>query len=254
MRILVSNDDGVHSPGLHALVRAMASLGEVVVVAPDRERSAVGHSLTFFHPVRLEPIRPAHCVEEATYYACDGTPTDCVLLALYSIMIDSPPAIVVSGINRGANLGDDIHYSGTASAAMEAAIHGRPAVAVSLAAHRDPLWDTAAHAASRVVSAVLERGLPERTFLNVNVPNIAQESLRGFATTVQGRTIYRQQVVARTDPRGNHYYWITGEPPTGDPEPHTDFAALASHRVSVTPVGLDLTRHAFMPSLDDWTW
>lgn len=219
------------------------------MVAPDRERSAVGHSLTFFHPVRVHKVRhDGGC----TVYSCDGTPTDCVLLGIFSLLGEARPDLVVSGINRGSNLGDDIHYSGTASAAMEGAIHGVPAMAVSMGAFENVLWDTASAVAGRVAAAIVARGLPARTFLNVNVPNLPLARIKGYQATVQGESIYDQRMVRRTDPRGNDYYWITGAIPRGEAVPGTDFAAVAEGYVSVTPVQLNLTRRSFVDELGGW--
>ena len=249
MRILVSNDDGVGSDGLHHLVEALLPLGHVTVVAPDRERSAVGHSLTFFHPLRVHRLRES---EGCVVYSTDGTPSDCVLLGLYELM-PHPPDLVVSGINRGANLGDDITYSGTVSAAMEGLIHGVPSFAVSLAAFEAPFhWETAGVAAARVARSLLEHGLPPRTLLNVNVPNVPTESLKGYVATVQGSSIYSQSVVKRADPRGRLYYWVTGEFPRGEPVEGSDFEAVMSRHVSITPIQLDLTNREFVSRLQDW--
>ncbi|MBM3463371.1 MAG: 5'/3'-nucleotidase SurE [Armatimonadetes bacterium] len=249
MRILVSNDDGVFSPGLEALVEALRPLGHITVVAPDRERSAVGHSLTFFHPVRVHKVRED---EGCVVYHTDGTPTDCVLLGIFFVMDDNRPDLVVSGINRGANLGDDIHYSGTVSAAMEGCIHGVPSMAVSMASFCDMQWQSGARVARMVAEAIVANGLPRRTFLNVNVPNLPFEELAGFEATAQGESIYQQRIVKRADPRGNDYYWITGEIPRGEPVPGTDFSAVAAGRASITPVQLNLTQHNFLDILRGW--
>ncbi len=250
MRFLVSNDDGVLSEGLEALVDALRTIGHVTVVAPDRERSAVGHSLTFFHPLRCRKLR-----EDATQvvYSSDGTPTDCILLGIFNLMLEERPDLVVSGINRGANLGDDIHYSGTVSAAMEGTIHGVPSFSISLASFEDLHWQTAAEVARRVALAIIAEGLPPRTFLNVNVPNVPWNELEGFEPTVQGETIYQQRLDKRCDPRGAEYYWITGAIPRGEPLAGTDFAAVLGNRVSVTPVQLNLTNRAALGGLSRWS-
>lgn len=248
MRILVSNDDGVHSPGLEALVEEITSLGHVTVVAPDRERSAVGHSLTFFSPLRVRKLREnADCI----IYQSDGTPSDCILLGIYDLMPERPQ-LVISGINRGANLGDDITYSGTVSAAMEGLIHGCPSFAVSQTAYEKMHWKTAAVVARRVASAILQHGLPPKTFLNVNVPNVPLDELQGVESTTQGESIYDQRLIKREDPRGSEYYWITGAIPRGEPVPGTDFCAIVNNRVSVTPVGLNLTNKDFIEQLRHW--
>lgn len=248
MNILVSNDDGVSSSGLHALVNALKSLGHVTVVAPDRERSAVGHSLTFFHPLR---VRELSRDEHSIVYACDGTPSDCVLLGIYDLMAQRPD-LVVSGINRGANLGDDLTYSGTVSAAMEGLIHGVPGFAISQAAYEDLHWETGAAVARRIAVALQRHPLPPRTFLNVNVPNVPLDALKGLEATVQGESIYEQRLIKREDPRGSEYYWITGAIPRGERVPGTDFAAVLDNRVSITPVQLNLTNREFVNELSTW--
>jgi len=249
MRILVSNDDGVKSEGLWALAQALRPLGEVVVVAPDRERSAVGHSLTFFSPLRVEEV---HQEDGFAVYSSDGTPTDCVVLGIYDLMLPQGPDLVVSGINHGANLGDDLTYSGTVSAAMEGVIHGIPAIAISLAAIEEPRYDVAAQFAARLAARVHKKKLPPKTILNVNVPNVAPDEIQGVWITRQGESIYDQRLIKRTDPRGNEYYWITGSLPTGEPLDGTDFEAVFSNRISVTPVQLNMTNSAFMKKLRAW--
>lgn len=248
MRILVSNDDGVHSEGLDVLVDELKELGHVTVVAPDRERSAVGHSLTFFQPLRVRKIR-----EDAAsvVYESDGTPSDCILLAIYDLM-PVKPDLVISGINRGANLGDDLTYSGTVSAAMEAIIHGCPSFAVSQTAYETMHWRAAAVVARRVAAALMRHGLPPKTFLNVNVPNVALEELAGIEVTIQGASIYDQRLIKREDPRGNEYYWITGAIPRGEPLPGSDFSAVLNNRVSITPIQLNFTNRMFVEELRLW--
>jgi len=235
--ILVSNDDGIHSEGLRALADAMAKLDEVAVVAPDRERSAASHSLTLHRPLRVEEIRPG-------WHAVDGTPTDCVLLGVQALVREHP-RLVVSGINRGANLGDDLHYSGTVSAAMEGMLLGIPAIAFSLAAHADFRFDAAARFAQHLAAYVLEHGLPENTLLNVNVPETrAGTEPRRFLLTRQGRRRYSDAITEHVDPRGRTFYWIGGERKPEATETGTDFAAIDAGDISVTPIHLDLTNHA----------
>ena len=248
MHFLVTNDDGVFAEGLAALVRELRKIAKVTVVAPDRERSAVGHALTFFDPIRVQKIREEKRVK---VYSCDGTPSDCVLLGIYSLM-DERPDLVVSGINKGGNLGDDITYSGTVSAAMEGIIHGVPSFAVSLASFQDVRFDVAARWARIIASKIMREGLPPRTFLNVNVPNLPAEEIKGFSITRQGRSIYEQRVLKRFDPRGTEYYWLTGELPTGEPEDGTDFEAVFRGFVSITPIHLCLTDFSQMERLKKW--
>ena len=248
MRILLTNDDGIHAPGLHALLEALRPLGHVTVVAPDRERSAVGHSLTFHSPLRVRPL-PGE--ENLVQFVTDGTPTDCVLLALYHLMPERPD-LVFSGVNRGANLGDDITYSGTVSAAMEGLIHGVPSVAVSLLGRHPVHYATAAAFAARLAGKVMEQGMPARTFLNVNVPDLPLEAIQGVRVTRQGHSIYDQRIVKRVDPFGMDYYWVTGAIPTGNPDEGTDFQALHEHCISVTPVQTNLTHFALLEEIRGW--
>jgi len=240
--ILVSNDDGIHSEGIRALATALADLGEIVVVAPDRERSAVSHSLTLHRPLRVEPLGSAR-------YAVDGTPTDCVNLAVNGIL-GRRPALIVSGINQGANLGDDVTYSGTVSAAMEGTLLGIPSIAISLIGRGDFRFDTAATFARRLTGWVLERGLPADTLLNVNVPAPADgRPVRGFALTRMGRRRYGDAIVEKVDPRGKKYYWIGGEELQFEDAEGTDFHAVSQGLVSVTPIHLDLTNYKSFDAL-----
>jgi 5'-nucleotidase len=241
--ILVTNDDGIHAPGIAALAESLSDLGRVVVVAPDRERSAAGHSLTLHSPLRATEIRP-DC------FAVDGTPTDCVNLGIHGLL-DARPDLVVSGINRGGNLGDDITYSGTVSAAMEATLMGVPAFAVSLDADSPQYEDfgQAAVFSARLGRSILQRGLPADTFLNVNVP---QTSPRGVRLTRQGKRIYDDIVVENLDPRGRKYYWIGGGELSFRNTPGTDFHALHCGYISVTPLHLDLTNYRSFEDLAGW--
>ena len=229
-KILVTNDDGVHSEGIHALAAALTALGEVVVVAPHIEASAIGHALTLRRPLRMEKLRDG-------VYEVDGTPTDCVNIALTQLYT-TPPDLVVSGINKGYNLGDDVTYSGTVAGAMEGALLGIPSIAVSL--QRTDTFDfgPAAEAASAIATMVLERGLPSRTFININVP---EGRPRGMRVTVQARRNHVTVVAEREDPRGRPYYWI--EEGQNDWEPHdrSDYQAVRDGYVSITPLQPDLT-------------
>ena len=231
--ILVSNDDGIQSEGLTRLVKSLESLDQVVVVAPDRERSAVSHALTLGHPLRADEVRPG-------WYAVDGTPTDCINLAINGLL-DERPWIVVSGINRGANLGDDITYSGTVSAAMEAVLLGIQSVAVSQVGRVAFEYAAAAEFAAKLVERIRERGLPQDTLLNVNVPEGDRPT--DYAVTRQGKRRYGDAVVEKTDPRGRKYYWIGGDELGFDDEPGTDFIAIRDGLISVTPLHLDLTNY-----------
>ena len=241
--ILVSNDDGIHSEGLQALAGALAELGtEMVVVAPDREQSAVSHSLTLHRPLRVNAAGPGR-------FAIDGTPTDCVNLAINGIL-PRRPTLVVSGINKGANLGDDVTYSGTVSAAMEGTLLGVPSIAISQIGRDEFRFDAAANFAARLAAWVLRDGLPRDTLLNVNVPPCLDGSVpRGFALTRMGRRRYGDAVVEKVDPRGRKYYWIGGEEVAGIDEEGTDFHAVAAGLISVTPIHLDLTNYKSFDAL-----
>ena len=249
MIILVSNDDGIRAAGIRALEAALAPLGDVWVVAPDREQSAASHSLSLYRPLRVDTIDDRH-------FAVDGTPTDAVNLAINGIM-KRKPDLVVSGINHGANLGDDITYSGTVSAAMEGTLLGVPSIAMSLAprdpANREapPDFAAAAHFAARLAQLFSERGMPRDTLLNVNVPGLPAEELRGYVITRQGKRRYGDAIVEHVDPRGRKYYWIGGEDLGFVPGEGTDCTAVAGGYISVTPLHLDLTNYASIAAVSE---
>src|SRR5574338_124838 len=234
-RILVTNDDGVRSDGIHALAEAMRPLGDVIVVAPHIEASAIGHALTLRRPLRLEQI-------SADVFEVDGTPTDCVNVAVVKLLAGALPDLVVSGINKGYNLGDDITYSGTVAGAMEGALLGVPSIAVSMERTLGEYdFSHASGAAAAVAARVLSDGLPMRTFINLNVPSGLP---KGFRVTVQAKRNHITTVNERLDPRGRPYYWI--EEGQNDWEPHdrSDYQAVRDGYVSVTPLQPDLTAHA----------
>jgi len=242
-RILVTNDDGVHSDGIHALAAALAALGDVTIVAPHIEASAIGHALTLRRPLRMEQLRDR-------VYEVDGTPTDCVNIALTQVYTPaSAPDLIVSGINKGYNLGDDVTYSGTVSGALEGSLLGIPSIAVSLARTRGTYnFDPAANAASTIASLVLRGDLiTGRTFLNLNVP---PGKPKGFRLTVQAKRNHITIVDPRTDPRGQAYYWI--EEGENDWEPHdrSDYQAVRDGYVSVTPLQPDMTDHDALTKLE----
>lgn len=254
MHILVTNDDGVNAPGLLALAQAMRALGTVTVLAPDRNWSASGHVKTLERPLR---VKAAVLADGSPALAADGAPSDCVALALLGL-VPEPVDLVIAGINGGANVGHDLTYSGTVTAAMEGAIGGLPAVAVSLDVP-DMLegalnYAPAAEIARRVVANVIRYGLPAGILLSVNVPYLPLEAIRGVQVTRQGLRIYRDALVRREDPRGRPYYWIGGDAPGGLPEEGTDIGALHQGCVSVTPVHLDLTAHRMLEALRGWEW
>ena len=252
MHILVTNDDGVYAPGLLALVKELRKIGKVSIVAPDRNWSASGHVKTMSRPLRVKEISLA---DGSAAMACDGAPSDCVALPVMGLL-DKPIDMVVSGINPNANLGHDVTYSGTVTAAMEAAIWDLPGVAVSLNApkyHKGPLdYATAAIVGANVAKIVWEKKLPKNMLLNVNVPYCSVDKLKGYCITRQGLRVYHDELVRRIDPQGRPYYWIGGEAPTGVPEEGTDIGALSRCYVSITPLSLDLTAYDCKEMLSGW--
>lgn len=242
--ILVSNDDGIRSAGLRTLADSLAPLGTVVVVAPDRERSATGHSLTLTRPLRVTPV-------DEHWYSVDGTPTDCITLAVMELL-PRRPQLVAAGINHGSNLGDDVTYSGTVASAMEATLQGIPAFAISLAGEGPFDFRPAGRCAHRLAREVLRRGLPRDTLLNVNVPNLPFEAIQGWAVTCQGRRVYNESVVRKIDPRGLTYYWIGGASCSWRAGAETDHEAVTQGWVSLTPLHLDLTNHRVLSELRGW--
>jgi len=254
MHILVTNDDGITAPGLLALAQEMRPLAQVTVLAPDHNWSASGHVKTMHRPLR---VKETVLADGSPALTTDGAPSDCVALALLGLLPEKID-LVVSGINPNPNLGHDVTYSGTVTAAMEAAIWGLPGVAISLdtpEAQSGPLdYAPAARVAAKVVLAILQNGLPKDVLLNVNVPYLPDEQIKGFSFTRQGLRVYRDSLVVREDPRGRPYYWIGGEAPTGVREDGTDFGALAKGYVSITPLQLDLTAYASLDELRAWKW
>ena len=255
MHILVTNDDGVQAPGLLALAQELRQVGKVTVFAPDRNWSASGHVKTLDRPLRVREVRLA---DDTPAYSCDGAPSDCVALPLMGF-VEEKIDVVVSGINPNANIGHDVTYSGTVTAAMEAVITGRvPGIAVSLDApefHSGPLdFSSAARVARNVTSRVLTGTLPEGVLLNVNVPYLEEEHFKGTLVTRQGLRVYLDKLERRIDPRGRPYYWIGGEAPSGVLEEGTDFGSLKAGYVSITPLQLDLTACAALDVIKKWTW
>jgi 5'-nucleotidase len=250
--ILVTNDDGVMAPGLLALALEMRQLGKVTVLAPDHNWSASGHVKTLHRPLRVREVRLA---DGTPALASDGAPSDCVALAILGLLPEKID-LVVSGINSNANLGHDVTYSGTVTAAMEAAIWGLPGVAVSLDLPENHVGDRdfepAAQIAGRVVRAVIEHGLPKNVLLNVNVPYLPMDQIRGLRITRQGLRVYHDLLVRREDPRGRPYYWIGGDAPSGVPEEGTDIGALQNGWASITPLHLDLTAYHAFEQLESW--
>ena len=245
MHILLSNDDGYSAPGLLALAEALCPLAEVTVVAPERNRSGASNSLTLDRPLRV--ARAAN-----GFYFVDGTPTDCVHLAITGLL-EREPDMVFAGINHGANLGDDTIYSGTVAAATEGRFLGLPAVAISLASHAAPHhFETAARIAVALFERIRDEPLPADTILNVNVPDVPLERIRGFQSTRLGQRHKAEPVVKTTDPRGREIYWVGAAGPEQDAGPGTDFHAVRGNHVSVTPLQIDLTRYERIGMLAGW--
>jgi len=244
LKILVSNDDGYLAKGISALAEALAKIADVTVVAPDRNHSGASNSLTLHSPIRV------HKVAEDRYFV-NGTPSDCVHLALSGFM-DEDPDIVVSGINHGANLGDDVIYSGTVAAAMEGRFLGLPAIAISLVGRHATHFDTAARVAADLVTKLRTTPLPSEVMLNVNVPDVAYEELTGIESTRLGFRHRSEPMVKQKDPHGRSIYWIGPAGEGQDAGPGTDFEAIERGAVAVTPIKVDLTRHEMLPDLKDW--
>jgi len=240
-RILVTNDDGIHAPGLKALEKALIQLGEVTVVAPDREMSATSQSLSLHTPLRIHAFDDRH-------YAVSGTPADAVIIALHHLLKEKAD-LVVSGINPGGNLGENVVYSGTVAAAMEATLHGVPAIAISLASRKRRDFSAAGAFAAQLAAKVLEEGLPCGVMLNVNVP---RDEVRGVRVTRQSQKISQNVVIEKKDPRGRLYYWLDETSDLGLVEPDSDYAAILAHEVSITPLQVDRTDYAHLNHLTRW--
>lgn len=247
-KILLTNDDGINAPGLYALYESIRTMGDVTVVAPDTEMSAVGHAITLTDPLRVEKINKRG---EFFGYAVSGTPADCVKIAVWALL-DEKPDLIISGINLGNNTGISIIYSGTVSAATEGTILEIPSFAISLVAYRNPDFTYAAKFAKKMANIVLEKGLPIGTLLNVNVPNVKEEDIKGVVVTRQGKAVYREHFDKRTDPWGRSYYWMAGEKVELEEEEFVDDTALKNNQVSITPIQFDLTDYANLDLLKSW--
>lgn len=258
MKLLISNDDGVYALGIRTLANTLAEAGhEVTVVCPDRERSATGHGLTLHQPIRAEKIESVFH-PAVNVWACSGTPSDCVKLAIWALL-DSPPDLVLSGINHGSNLGTDVLYSGTVSAAMEGVIEGIPSIAFSLTSFSSQEFQPAADFAAVLVRQLEKHPLPELTLLNVNVPAIDRNEIRGALVTRQGVRRYTDVFEKRVDPRGKIYYWLAGEllediedPDVPDEAP-TDVQAIRENYITITPLHYNLTSPSGLKMTQEWT-
>jgi len=248
-QILITNDDGIYAPGIYALAQSLKDIGNITIVAPETEKSAAGHSITISDPIRIQEIE---LDGELSGYSVKGTPADCVKLAVQSIM-SSPPDIVVSGINMGANVGYNIIYSGTVSAATEGTLLGIPSLAISLDSIARGDFSGSKIIAAQITENILENSLPEGTLLNVNVPNISYNNISGFRLTSQGKVGFRDWFERREDPRGRIYYWMSGQIEDRDTDPEVDSVALKDGFISVTPIHYELTNKNFLSELSNWS-
>ncbi|HEX9436494.1 MAG TPA: 5'/3'-nucleotidase SurE [Candidatus Limnocylindria bacterium] len=249
--ILITNDDGIESDSLGPLADALGSLGEVHIICPERNWSGASHSITLFRPLRC---RPTSLRSGQPAFMTDGSPTDCVRLAVLGFLKQKPD-LIVSGVNRGANLGDDITYSGTVAAAMEGLLSNIPSVAISIGAVGASVdFGPASAFAALLARNIFERGFIPDALLNVNVPALAADRIMGVEVTRLGKRNYRDQLVERLDPYGNPYYWVGGPAVSEEAEPGTDVAAVRAGKISVTPIALDLTSHALIEDLASWDW
>lgn len=249
MNILITNDDGIFADGIYALFKELQHLGEVIAIAPASEQSAVGHAITLMNPLRINEVNRHG---EFFGYAVNGTPADCVKLAVHAIM-ETRPDLIVSGVNLGANIGTSVIYSGTVSAATEGTILGIPSIAVSLATFSNPDFSFAAKFACKLGQLVLDRGgLPPGTLLNVNVPAVPETEVAGVEVTVNSQSRFEDIFEKRLDPRKRVYYWSAGVEQTYDLSEGTDSAALKKKKVSVTPIHLDMTDHSHLPDIKSW--
>jgi len=244
MILLLTNDDGINSQGLKALDKVLQDIGQVWVIAPDRERNAIGRALTLHRPLRVNKIAPRR-------FAVNGTPSDCVNLAINGLLPEKPK-LVVSGINKGGNLGDDVSYSGTISAAFEATVLGVPAFAISLAARSNFKFQPSALFAKKMALVLLRHRLPPDTFLNINVPDTNGRGVETHTITRMGKSIYDNSVIEKVDPRGGKYYWIGGNEIKFQPVDKSDFQAIANGVISITPLKTDHTNYAFINALKKW--
>jgi 5'-nucleotidase len=244
MIILITNDDGISAPALQRLREDLTPLGRVIIVAPDRDQSATSHSLTLHRPFRIHR-------HDEDVFSVDGTPTDCVVTAFYGLL-DQRPDLVISGINHGPNMGEDVFYSGTVAAAIEGTIQGAVAIAASLATREAADFVEPSRFVARLARSVFDRGLPARQMLNVNIPHRPWNEVVGVQITRLGSRIYRDTLVRKVDPRGRDYYWIGGEDPVWEGKSGTDFQAVQGGHISVTPMRLDLTDDDALEAMATW--
>lgn len=248
MKILVCNDDGVFSDGIIQLAYSMSQTGKVIVAAPDEERSATGHAITLHKPLRIKQVKLPKLNVEA--YSVSGTPADCVKIGI-DVLMDRNVDMVVSGINRGANLGTDVLYSGTVSAAIEGCILGVPSIAMSITSYDATDFSYAGDIAKEISKKLIQHGLPSGTLLNINVPAVPESQIRGIRITRLGVRKYAESYIKRLDPRGNPYYWLSGEA-VDDTQKDTDIVAINDNYVSITPIHYNLTMDSYIDIVADW--
>ena len=248
--ILISNDDGIYAPGIYALWEAMSEIGKTTVVAPNTEKSAVGHAITIYDPIRIEKVIRSNGFEG---YAVNGTPADSVKIAVQAIM-KKKPDLIISGINAGANVGQSLLYSGTISAASEGTLLGIPSIAISLDVLRNMNFSTSKVVATKIASMVINNSLPKDTLLNVNVPKDIEGGINGYQVTRQGAIYFKDNFDKREDPRGRIYYWMSGEVRDTDNDIKSDGVAIKKGYVSITPLQLKMTNFDFIDELNDWSF
>lgn len=249
LRILISNDDGITAEGIRVLARSMSILGEVFVVAPDRPRSAAGHGITLHKPIHVAEYDLGSTVQA---YSVNGTPADCIKVGINAIMADGKPDLVLSGINAGANLGTDVLYSGTVSAAAEGVIQGIPAIAVSISSIQPAHFEDASSYMVQLVQYLVHMGIPKDTLLNVNVPDIPTQQIKDVSVTKLGVRKYDSTYEKRIDPLGRTYYWLAGNLIDLQNDPDTDVHAITENKISISPIRLDLTNRQLLQSAQDW--
>lgn len=248
LRILISNDDGIDAPGIYALVQEVRKIAEVSVVAPDKQQSAVGHAITMNYPLRAVPFRKNN---EFFGYAVEGTPADAVKLGV-RFLLKQKPDLLISGINHGSNAAINIIYSGTVSAATEGTVLGIPSIAVSLTTYQEADFSYAARLSARLALLVAEKGLPEGTLLNVNVPAVAESEICGIKLTTQGDSKWDDTFDVRRDPANREYFWLTGKMIVTDTDPDADLVAIRNNFVSITPIHYELTDRKTLEAMKDW--
>jgi 5'-nucleotidase len=248
MNILLTNDDGFKAPGLTALYKEIKKISQAYIVAPDKEQSAAGHAITISHPLRAKTVKKNGSL---LGYAVNGTPADCIKLGLQAL-IKKNIDLVISGINPGPNIGVSVLYSGTVSAAVEAAILGVPAIAVSLTTYKNPKFSFAAKFTSSLVQKIIKKRFPPHTLLNVNIPGLDKNKIKGVAVTTQCHSKFVESFEKRYDPRGNIYYWLTGYMESLDKRKNTDIGAIKQNKISITPVHFDMTNHNYIARIKKW--